>query len=109
IEPAALEPAWVVTRVALISRRSRSPSVPPGGATVKVEKREEEAAPEQSSANYVAVRADERSGYEPYMLGVALLAALAGVALFRGGRRRDPELALTRTTFDDPRSRTYRR
>ncbi|MFM9139119.1 MAG: hypothetical protein ACKOTH_00905, partial [Solirubrobacterales bacterium] len=64
---------------------------------------------EQSSANYVAVRADERSGYEPYMLGVALLAALAGVALFRGGRRRDPELALTRTTFDDPRSRTYRR
>ena len=86
-----------------------STPVPPGGATVKVEKREEEAAPEQSSANYVAVRADERSGYEPYMLGVALLAALAGVTLFRGGRRRDPELALTRTTFDDPRSRTYRR
>jgi len=86
-----------------------STPVPPGGATVKVEKREEEAAPEQSSANYVAVHADERGGLEPYMLGVALLAALAGVVLFRGGRRRDPDLALTRTTFEDPRSRTYRR
>ncbi|MBU6338278.1 MAG: hypothetical protein KGR19_10780, partial [Acidobacteria bacterium] len=86
-----------------------STPVPPGGATVKVEKREEEAAPEQSSANYVAVHADERGGFEPYMLGVALLAAIAGVALFRGGRRRDPELALTRTTFDDRRSNTYRR
>jgi len=86
-----------------------STPVPPGGATVKVEKREEEAAPEQSSANFVAVRADDRPGYEPYMLGVALLAALAGVTLFRGGRRRDPELALTRTTFEDPRSHTYRR
>ncbi len=87
-------------------------TIPPGGATVRAheEKREEEAAPEQSQANAVAYRADEHLPLEPFVLGLALLAALAGVSIFRGGRRRDPELALTRLTFDDyERSRRSRR
>jgi hypothetical protein len=76
--------------------------IPPGGATVRVqeEEREEEAAPEQSAAA-VAYRAEEHLPLEPFLLGMALLAALAGVSIFRGGRRRDPHLALTRVTYDD--------
>jgi hypothetical protein len=63
---------------------------PPGGATVRVfeEKREEEVAPEQSSA-FAAYNPDEHVPLAPALLGVALLAAFAGTALTLGVRRRD--------------------
>jgi hypothetical protein len=63
---------------------------PPGGATVRVyeEKREEEVAPEQSSA-FAAYNPDEHVPLAPALLGVALLAAFAGTGLTLGVRRRD--------------------
>jgi len=65
---------------------------PPGGATVRVfeQKREEEVAPEQSSA-YAAYHPDEHSGLPGgFLYGIALIAALAGASITLGARRRDP-------------------
>jgi len=65
---------------------------PPGGATVRVfeQKREEEVAPEQSSA-YAAYHPDEHSGLPSgFLYGIALIAALAGASITLGARRRDP-------------------
>jgi hypothetical protein len=63
---------------------------PPGGATVRVfeEKREEEVAPEQSSA-FARYDPDEHVPLAPALLGLALLAAFSGTALTLGVRRRD--------------------
>lgn len=63
---------------------------PPGGATIRVfeEKREEEVAPESSSA-FAHYDPDEHAPLAPLLLGVALLAAFAGTTLTLGVRRRD--------------------
>ena len=86
------------------SLHDRRRPTPPGGATVRVfeEKREEEAAPEQSSA-YAIYRADEHSGTpDTFLYGLVLLAALAGTSIAAGSRRRqrrsDFALADTRTS-----------
>ncbi|HYV16722.1 MAG TPA: hypothetical protein VE972_11960 [Conexibacter sp.] len=76
--------------------------IPPGGAVVRVfeEKREEEAAPESQSA-FSAYHPDEHAPLGAGVLGLALLAALAGAALTLGvrgrDRYRDPAYATTRT------------
>ncbi|MBS1869134.1 MAG: hypothetical protein JSS99_05680 [Actinobacteria bacterium] len=64
--------------------------IPPGGAVVRVyeEKREEEVAPEQQSA-FAAYRADDHQPLGPALLGLALIAALAGATLTLGVRTRD--------------------
>lgn len=64
--------------------------IPPGGAVVRVyeEKREEEVAPEQQSA-FAAYRADDHLPLAPALLGLALIAALAGASLTLGVRRRE--------------------
>ena len=77
--------------------------VPPGGSTVKVEKREEEVAPEGSSAAS-AYRADDHLPLEPFMIGMMIIAGLAGTTL-RPGRRRDPAYSTTRVKYPDPASR----
>lgn len=63
---------------------------PPGGATVRVfeQKREEEVAPEQSSA-FARYDPDEHAPLAPALLGLALIAAFSGTALALGVRRRD--------------------
>lgn len=81
--------------------------IPPGGATVRVteEKRETEVATEQSQA-YAAITADDRLPVEPFIAGLALVAALAGTTI-RPGRRRGPAYARVRThtTTRPPRRR----
>jgi hypothetical protein len=64
--------------------------IPPGGAVVRVfeEKREEEVAPEQQSA-FAAYRADDHQPLGAALLGLALIAALAGATLTLGLRSRD--------------------
>jgi hypothetical protein len=70
--------------------------IPPGGATVRVfeQKREEEAAPEQSSA-FAAYRPDGQFPLAPFIFGMLLVAAVAGVPLALGLRRAwsDPAFA----------------
>ncbi|MEI6447024.1 MAG: hypothetical protein WCO96_03975 [Actinomycetes bacterium] len=68
--------------------------VPPGGSTVKVEKREEEVAPESSSAAS-AYRSDDHLPVEPFVVGMMIIAALAGTSV-RPGRRRDPAYSMNR-------------
>ena len=74
--------------------------IPPGGAVVRVfeEKREEEAAPESQSA-FSAYHPDEHAPLGSAVLGLALLAALAGAALTLGVRGRDryPDAAYATT------------
>lgn len=84
--------------------------IPPGGATVRVheEKREEEIAPESSQASAVAYRADDHLPLAPFIVGIAVIAALAGISL-RLPRRRDPAYSLTRTRFPEPRDPRFRR
>lgn len=84
--------------------------IPPGGATVRVheEKREEEIAPEQSQANAVAFHTDDHLPVEPFLVGLALIAALAGVTI-RPGRRRRPAYAISRTQHDRRDHRLRRR
>jgi hypothetical protein len=66
--------------------------IPPGGAVVRVyeEKREEEAAPEQSQA-FSAYHPDQGPDVPlaPFVLGVVVIAAAAGASLRLGVRRRD--------------------
>lgn len=84
--------------------------IPPGGATVRVteEKRETEVATEQSQA-YAAITADDRLPLEPFIAGMALIAALAGTTI-RPGRRRGPAYARVRTSVPlSTRSSRYRR
>lgn len=71
--------------------------IPPGGATVRVneEKRETEVATEQSQA-YAAITADDRLPVEPFIAGLALIAALAGTTI-RPGRHRRPAYVRVRT------------
>jgi hypothetical protein len=68
--------------------------IPPGGAVVRVleREREEEAAPEQSQAA-VAYRHEEHFPTEVLLYGLVLIAALAGVRLRVGLRRRDRGIA----------------
>jgi hypothetical protein len=70
---------------------------------VKVEKREEEVAPEGSSAAS-AYRADDHLPLEPFIIGMMIIAGLAGTTL-RPGRRRDPAYSTTRVKYPDPASR----
>lgn len=64
--------------------------IPPGGAVVRVfeEKREEEVAPESQSA-FSAYRPDDHLPLGPALLGLALIASLAGATLSLGARRRE--------------------
>ena len=67
--------------------------IPPGGATIRAfeDRREEEAAPEQSQA-FSAYHVDAHGGGPPlalYLLGAAVLAAAAGASLRLGPRRRE--------------------
>ncbi len=68
--------------------------IPPGGAVIRVfeEKREEEAAPESSSAA-VAYRYEEHAPTSVYLYGVVVLAAFAGATLRLGLRRRERGVA----------------
>ena len=59
---------------------------------VHEEKREEEIAPEQSQANAVAYRADDHLPLAPFLFGVIVIAALAGVVAA------DPPPPLARAT-----------
>lgn len=63
---------------------------PPGGATIRVfeEKREEEVAPESTSA-FARYDPDEHAPVGTLLLGLALLAAFSGTTLTLGVRRRD--------------------
>lgn len=71
-----------------------APPIPPGGALARVfqveEKREEEAATEESHA-FARYRADEHTRPEPYVLLIAALAALAGASI-RGAARGHPRV-----------------
>ena len=85
--------------------------IPPGGATVRVqeEKREEEVAPESSSA-FATYRPEHHLPIQPFIFGVMLIAALAGVAV-RLPRRRGPAYSLSRVRYadrQDPRLRRRR-
>jgi hypothetical protein len=75
--------------------------IPPGGAVARVfeEKREEEVAPEQSQA-FSAYDADDRAPVPSYLLGVVLLAALAGasIRIDYKRRRRYTEVAHSRVS-----------
>jgi len=86
--------------------------VPPGGATVRVyeQKREEEAAPEQSQAAS-RYRPEEHAPVAPFLLGAALLAALAGTALRPPRRDRSvaPAYADLTSRPDSPRPTRTRR
>jgi hypothetical protein len=77
---------------------------PPGGATVRVfeEKREEEAAPEQSQAA-ASYREDDHAPLAPWILGGVLLAALAGASIRPGPRTRSRRQQLaTLAAHDHP-------
>jgi hypothetical protein len=92
--------------------------IPPGGAVVRVyeEKREEEAAPEQSQA-FAAYHPDEGPGIPiaPFVLGVVLIGAAAGAGLrtrlTRRDRRHEAAIAaahLSSRQQQRSRSRRYR-
>ena len=83
--------------------------IPPGGATVRVqeEKREEEVAPESSSA-FASYDSGNHLPIQPFIFGVMLIAALAGVAI-RLPRRRAPAYSLSRVRYDDRRDPRLRR
>jgi hypothetical protein len=68
--------------------------IPPGGAVIRVfeEKREEEAAPEQSSAA-VAYRYRDHAPVSIFLYGAIVLAAFAGASLRLGMRRREKGIA----------------
>ena len=81
--------------------------IPPGGAVARVmqveEKREEEVAPETESAasRYVP---EEHQSPAPFVLGFAVLAALAGATIVRGlpsgGERRRQRAAIAAVSLD---------
>ena len=79
--------------------------IPPGGAVARVyeEKREEEVAPEASQA-FSAYDADDRAPVPQYLLGIAMLAALAGASLRVDFKRRHryTELAHSRVSSARP-------
>jgi hypothetical protein len=90
--------------------------IPPGGATVRVyeEKREEEAAPEQSQA-FAAYHPDEgpQVPLAPFVFGIVLIGAAAGASIRTGLRRRDHRheaaIAAARIPIHrQPRPRRYR-
>jgi len=83
--------------------------IPPGGATVRVqeEKREEEAAPE-SSAAFSRYSSDDHLPIQPFIFGVMLIAALAGIAI-RLPRRRGPAYSMSRVRYPDRRDARPRR
>ena len=68
--------------------------IPPGGAVIRVfeEKREEEAAPEQSSAA-LAYRYRDHAPTSVFLYGAIVLAAFAGASLRLGVRRRQRGIA----------------
>jgi hypothetical protein len=68
--------------------------IPPGGAVIRVfeEKREEEAAPESSSAA-VAYRYRDHAPTSVFLYGAIVLAAFAGASLRLGMRRRERGIA----------------
>ncbi|HZV74340.1 MAG TPA: hypothetical protein VFF79_11545, partial [Conexibacter sp.] len=84
--------------------------IPPGGAVVRVyeEKREEEAAPESQSA-FAAYRADDHLPLGAGLLGLALIAALAGATLTLGLRNRDRDRSAAFATARGERAARERR
>jgi hypothetical protein len=78
--------------------------IPPGGATVRVfeEKREEEAAPEQSQA-FAHYRPP---GYGLPLIALVLIAAVGGGSIRSRGRRRPAVAHLSAHTTPRPRRRT---
>jgi hypothetical protein len=83
--------------------------IPPGGASVRVqeEKREEEAAPE-SSAAFSSYSSDDHLRVAPFIFGVMLIAALAGMSLHLP-RRRSPAYSISRARYPDRRHPAQRR
>ena len=87
--------------------------IPPGGALARVfqveEKKEEELATEESQA-FAAYDADEHDGgIEPYLIGLVLIAALAGAAIRlppAGQRRRRTRPAAAEIREHDNEIRT---
>jgi hypothetical protein len=85
---------------------------PPGGATVRVyeEKREEEAAPEQSQA-FAAYHPDQGGdlALAPFVLGIVVLAAAAGASVRTGLRRRDRRHEVAILAVQEPLIRQHPR
>ena len=94
LPPQPPEPRGAVPAPPLPPAGAFARPIPPGGAVVRVleEKREEEAAPEQSQAA-VAYRHGDYAPSGPLLYGLVLIAALAGATLRVGLRRRERGIA----------------
>jgi hypothetical protein len=106
--PQLVPPALGLLAVAPPPASAFARPIPPGGATVRAykEKREEEAAPEQSQA-FSTYRRPEEFQMAPYLYGLIVLAALAG-ATTRVSSRGRPGRAYAAAEiddFDDPHHR----